>query len=224
MLLAAALAAVLLSPRLSGPAPLPSPQAKHQPVRLIPEDGTPTVQMELAGMNGLIGLTLPELINDASIRLVYSDTNLRNGVAWQSRADGSLVGKWTQKGLAAYQITATPATDGLWLDWRITNLSGREWKDAAGNVCMRSQGVASLFDPLGERTFLRSRGRWVAVKDVWSRPGSNWFLPPGEKPLELMKPLIANGSYGLSKFHPDEAIIAVRSRDGERVLAQAWER
>jgi hypothetical protein len=37
-----------------------------------------------------------------------------------------------------------------------------------------------------------------------------------------MQPLIADRSWKLSQFHPDEAILALQSREGGWILAQAW--
>ena len=88
---------------------------------------------------------------------------------------------------------------------------------------MRSQEVPSLFDRVGDRTFLRRGGRWVSVKDAGKQLDSSvWYLPLGKEPLNLMLPLLADGGWKLSNFQPDEAIMAVRYRDGRWVLAQAW--
>jgi hypothetical protein len=182
---------------------------------------SPGVEIEVPGLDGRISVTLPELINDASRRLVYTDTNLKK-VEWHRPANGAVTSSWRQKGLASYEITATPETDGVSLDWQFTNLSAGPWPDAAGNVCMRSHGVPALFDPEGARTFLRQGGKWHSVRDTRSAPGNNWYLPPGVAPLPLMQPHLKNGDWKIAPFHPDEAIIAVQSKDGKWTVAQAW--
>src|SRR6185503_4752287 len=74
-----------------------------------------------------------------------------------------------------------------------------------------------------ERILLRRKGQWVHAHEG-SRPGSNWFLPPGLDPLPLMRPHLGKGGWNVAPLHPDEAIIAVQSRDGRYLLAQAWHR
>ena len=51
-------------------------------MRVEPKGDTPGVDLRLPGLEGTIGLTLPELINDASRRLIYTDTNLKR-VNWR---------------------------------------------------------------------------------------------------------------------------------------------
>jgi hypothetical protein len=188
---------------------------------LHPLGTTPGVEIEVAGLDGRISVTLPELINDASRRLVYTDTNLKR-VEWRLLPNSGVASSWREDGLASYEITATPERDGILLDWRFKNLSSEPWPDAAGNICMRSHGVPALFDPEGARTFLRQGGQWHSVKDTRSAPGNNWYLPPGLEPLELMQPHLKNGEWKIAPFHPDEAIIAVQSKDGAWTVAQAW--
>ena len=175
--------------------------------------------MQLPGFGGSIGLTLPELINNEDSRLVYTDTNLKR-VKWENLENGAIRSIWRQEALAAYELTARPTADGLALEWTISNLGSREWSDAAGNICMRSHNVPELFDPSGERVFVRSKTAWLSAKETWKRPGRNWYLPPGKDVHLLMRPLI--GEYQISDFRPDEAIVAIRSRDGGWVMAQAW--
>ena len=188
---------------------------------LHPMGTSPGVEIEVTGLEGLISVTLPELINDASRRLVYTDTNLKK-VEWHHLPGGAVTSSWREDGLASYQITATPGPDGISLDWTFTNLSAEPWPDAAGNICMRSHGVPGLFDPEGVRTFMRQGGQWHSVRDTRSGPGNNWYLPPGREPLEIMQPHLKNGEWKIAPFHPDEAIIAVQSKDGAWTLAQAW--
>lgn len=197
-------------------------RAQEKLVRVEPQGDTPLVKLELPCVDGAITLQLPELISDTDRRLAYFFSNLKSGVEWQRKADGTLGSAWRQEGLAAYQLTALSEKDGLALDWTITNLGRDVWTDAAGTVCMRSHEVPSLFDPTGERTFLRRRGRWITVRETREPDASTWYLPPGREPLNLMRPLLAEGGWKLSGFNPDEAIMAVRSRDGQWVLAQAW--
>lgn len=175
--------------------------------------------MQLPGFGGSIGLTLPELINNHDSRLVYTDTNLKR-VVWQRLENGAIRSMWRQEALAAYELMARPTADGLALEWTISNLGSREWSDAAGNICMRSHNLPEFFDPSGERVFVRSKTRWLSAKETWKRPGRNWYLPSGKDVHQLMRPLI--GEYQISDFRPDEAIVAIRSRDGGSVLAQAW--
>jgi len=190
---------------------------------LYPMGSSPGVEIEVAGLGGRISVTLPELINDASRRLVYTDTNLKK-VEWRRLAGGAVTSSWRQEGLASYEITATPGPDGVSLDWKFTNLSAEAWPDAAGNVCMRSHGLPGLFDPDGTRTFLREGGKWHNVRDTRSGPGNNWYLPPGTEPFELMSPHLKSGEWKIAPFHPYEAIIAVQSKDGAWTIAQAWKK
>lgn len=210
----------LLAVLLALPAAGQAPQEKER-VRIRALGETLGVEVDLPGMEGSLSLTLPELINDATRRLVYTDTNLKR-VRWQPEGQGGIRSEWRQEELAAYQLAATPEEGGILLRWKITNLSREKWPDAAGNVCMRSRNVPALFDPTGERIFLRSGGRWVSVRETGT-VGSTWYLPPGRDIVPLMKPHIEDGSYRVAAFRPDEAIIAVRSRDGGWVLAQAWQ-
>jgi hypothetical protein len=41
--------------------------------------------------------------------------------------------------------------------------------------------------------------------------------------MPLMLPLIEDKSWKISQFHPDEAILALQSREGGWILAQAWQ-
>ena len=200
-------------------APVGSPRAGA--IRLWPQGDTANVRMELPGVDGRIDLRLPELINDDSRRLVYTEANLTGGIAWQTSPEGAITGEWKREGLASYRIKAIPQRDGVLLDWVITNLSREEWTETAGNICMRSDTVPVLFDPSGNQIFLRSKGRWVSARDS-GNVGSTWYLPPGRKLVGIMRPYVEGGSYRISEFRPDEAIIAVRSRDSSWVLAQAW--
>jgi hypothetical protein len=188
-------------------------------VSLRPIGDTPGVSMHLPGFGGSIGLTLPELINNEDSRLVYTDTNLKH-VEWQHLENGTIRSIWRQEALAAYELMARPTADGVALEWTISNLGSREWSDAAGNICMRSHHVPELFDPSGERVFVRTKARWLSAKETWKRPGRNWYLPPEKEVHQLMRPLI--GEYQISDFRPDEAVVAIRSRDGDWVIAQAW--
>lgn len=190
-------------------------------ITLQPVGDTAGVRMKLPGLDGEVGLTLPELINDATRRLVYTDSNLKGGVAWRRLAHGGIAGKWQLKGLARYEVSAIPEADGVALKWTFVNLSSERWPDAAGNICMRSTAVPALFDATGDRVFMRHGGRWVSTREA-GPVGSVWYLPPGKAEVPLMRPNIEDRSYRVSDFHPDEAIIAVRSADGTRVLAQAW--
>jgi len=193
----------------------------RQEVELHPQGDTPTVELRLPPLEGSVVLTVPEVINDATRRLVYTYSNLKH-VHWQAKPDGAISSAWRQEGLAAYQLTLRPEADGVLLDWTITNLSPEMWKDSAGNICMQSHGLPAFFAPSGDRIFLRRDGRWVAARNSWVQPGCNWYLPPGRVAYPLMRPLIEDGSWKVSRFQPDEAIVAVQSRDGRWVLAQGW--
>ena len=184
-------------------------------------DDTLGVNLKLPGLDGTLSLTLPEVINDGTRRIVYTDTNLKQ-VSWQKQPDGSISSSWRKPGLAAYELSATPSSDGLLIKWTITNLEQAPWRDSSGNICMRSKGVKDLFDPTGERTFLRSQGKWVPVRDAWDQRGNTWFMPPGLEPLEIMRPHLASGDWKMGRLRPDEGIIAVQSADGRTVIAQAW--
>jgi len=191
-------------------------------ISLAPEGNTVFVDVRQPSLDGMLTLGSPELINDATRRLVYTGTNLKS-VQWQAGKNGALHSEWRQEGLAAYRMTLTPETDGVQVDWTVTNLSQEVWKNVAGNVDMQSYRMPTFFDPAGDRIFLRGNGHWVAAKDSWSQPGSNWYMPPGKEPLLLMRPLIEDGSWKLSQFHPDESIVALQSRERGWVLAQAWQ-
>jgi hypothetical protein len=191
-------------------------------ISLAPEGNTVTVDVRLPPLDGKIILNAPELINDATRRLVYTDTNLKS-VDWKVGKHGALSSEWRKEGLAAYQMTLTPDSDGIQLDWIVTNLSPETWKDSAGNVDMQSHHMPTFFDPAGDRIFLRGNNRWVAVKDSWGGPGGNWYLPHGKEPMPLMHIQIEDGSMKISPFHPDEAILALLSREGGWILAQAWQ-
>jgi hypothetical protein len=197
------------------------PQAAG-PISLAPEGNTTTVDARLPPIDGKLILRAPEVVNDATRRLVYTYTNLKS-VQWKVGEHGALHSEWRQEGLAAYHITLTPEADGIQVDWTLTNLSPETWEDMGGNIDMQSHQMPAFFDPAGDRIFLRGNGRWVAARDAWVAPGSNWFLPPGKEPLALMRPLLENRSWKLSPFHPDEAIVALQSREGRWILAQAWQ-
>lgn len=191
-------------------------------ISLVAEGNTVTVDVQRPPLEGKVTLNAPEVINDATRRLVYTDTNLKN-VRWETGKGGALDSEWRTEGLAAYRMTLTPEPDGVQLDWTVANLSRETWKDLGGNIDMQSHRMPTFFDPAGDRIFLRGNGRWVAAKDSWVEPGSNWYLPPGREPLPLMRPLIADRSWNLSQFHPDEAIVALQSQEGGWILAQAWQ-
>lgn len=200
-----------------------SPDPIQPTVGILARGDTPSVEVTLAPLDGKVVLRLPELISEGDRRVVYSEDNLRR-VNWQRQRNGALTCTWSQAGLAAYQITAQPEADGLLISWIITNLESRDWTSSAGTVCMQSHGVPSLYDPLAERSFVRGGGRWVSVEATWKGPGGNWYLPPGEGPLSIMRSYLGPGGWKITDFHPDEAIMAVRSVDGKWVLAEAWHR
>lgn len=189
-----------------------------------PRGDTPWVDIALPQTEGALTVRLPELISDTDRRLVYSEQNLKSGIRWQPRPGGTMVSQWRQEGLAAYDLVITPQPDGLQLDWTITNLESVPWPRASGTVCMQSHSVASLFDSTGERIYLRGGNKWVTAASTWKQLGGNWYLPPGVEPLNILKPYIENGSWKVSDFRPDQAVMAVRSRDGQWLLAQAWHR
>src|SRR5439155_12752625 len=137
----------------------------------------------------------------------------------QRQANGALTSAWRSEGLAAYHLTAQPEPDGLSIIWKITNLEMRNWISSAGTVCMQSHNLSAIYDPLGQRSFLRGNGQWVSVDTTWNGPGGNWYLPPGKGALGIMQPYLGKG-WSITNFHPDEAIMAVRSTDGEWILAQ----
>lgn len=60
---------------------------------------------------------------------------------------------------------------------------------------------------------------------LWTQPGTgpggNWYLPPGKPPLGIMQPYLAR-RWSITNFHPDEALMAVRSPDCKWILAEAW--
>lgn len=191
-------------------------------ITLTPEGNRVTVDVRRPPLDGKIVLNAPELINDDTRRLVYTDTNLKS-VNWKAGRLGALSSEWRKDGLAAYRMKLTPDADGIQLDWTVTNLSRETWKDCAGNIDMQSHHMPTFFDPAGERIFLRGNGRWVAAKDSWGGPGGNWYLPRGKEPMPLMHIQIEDGSMKISPFHPDEAILALESREGGWILAQAWQ-
>ena len=197
--------------------------AQQPPITLHPMGTSPGVEIEVQGLEGRISVTLPELINDASRRLVYTDTNLKK-VEWRSLAGGAITSSWRQDGLASYNITAVPVQDGVLLDWEFTNLSSEQWPDAAGNICMRTHGVPGLFDPDATHTFLRKNGQWHTVRDTRTAPGNNWYLPEGAEVFPLLLPHLKNGDWKIAPFHPDQAIIAVQSKDRIWTLAQGWKK
>ena len=190
--------------------------------KVSPQGDTPRVIVEIPQLEGHLTIRLPELISDTNRRLVYSETNLTHGVEWHRQPDGTLTSHWQKEGLAAYELTVKPEADGLLLKWTISNLGSDVWTDSEGTVCLQSHDVPSLYDPSAARLFLRGNGRWVRVRDTWKHEGGNWYLPPQTEPLNIMRRYIDDGSWKVSDFHPDEAIMAVTSRDGHWVLAQAW--
>jgi hypothetical protein len=190
-------------------------------VKAQPRGDTPRVDLHLSPLEGNVTLRIPELISDSKRRLVYSETNLKQ-VKWSSERDGAISSTWRQDGLAGYRLDARPEPDGLLITWTITNLESHDWSSAAGTVCMQSHGVPLLHDSSGTRTFLRGGGRWISVVTTWQGPGGNWYLPPGKGILEIMRPYVDNGSWKISDFHPEQALIAVTSRDEKWILAQAW--
>src|SRR6266851_4417996 len=93
--------------------------AAQSKISLSPMGTTPGVEIEVEGLAGRISVTLPELINDASRRLVYTDTNLKK-VEWRRLSGGAVSSSWREDGLASYEITATPGPDGVSIDWQFT--------------------------------------------------------------------------------------------------------
>jgi len=192
-------------------------------ITLIPLGTSLTIEIEVEGLEGRISLTVPELINDSTRRLVYMETNLKT-VQWKRLPDNAITSSWRQNGLASYEITTSPEANGVRIDWKFTNLSKEPWPDASGNICMRSLGLPTVFDPEGARTFLRKDHRWHVVRDTRAGQGSYWYLPPGMEPVDIMRPHLANGGWKIAPFHPDEALIAVQSKDKEWVIGQGWKR
>lgn len=182
---------------------------------------TPWVDISLPSHAGKLTLRLPELISDLDRRLVYSEDNLR-GIAWRRLSDGAISSHWRREDLAAYRLSLTAVDDGLAIDWTITNLESRGWPSALGNVCMQSQGVPDLHDPVGDRTFVHANGRWLTVASTRPAPGGIWYFPLGLGPLNIMVPHLRDGSWRVSDCHLDAAIAAVVSGDGQWILAQAW--
>lgn len=149
----------ILSTILAGPGiVVAAPQAERRDgsILLQPHGDTLTVDVKQSGIEGVVSLTLPELVNDDSRRLTYTDTNLKR-VEWQTGGRGALRSQWRQAGLGGYELEATPEAAGVALHWRVTNLSSEVWHEASGNICMRSKTVPQFFDPSGERIFLRRR-------------------------------------------------------------------
>jgi hypothetical protein len=197
--------------------------AAERIIALHPIGTTIGVEIEVESLEGRISVRLPEVINDATRRLVYSETNLKS-VQWKHLPHGAIASSWRQAGLGAYEITASPETDGILIDWQFTNLSQELWTDAAGNICMRSDGLPGVFDPEGARTFLRKGQRWHATAGMEGGLGSTWYLPPGKGPLDIMLPHIKNGDWKVASFHPDEALVAVQSKDRAWVIGQGWKK
>lgn len=195
------------------------PEASRQ-IKLTPVPDTLGVEIRFPGVEGVLSTTMPELVNDPTRRLIYVDANLKR-VEWRTDHNGGLHSEWREQGLGSYELHALPERDGVFLRWRVTNLSDEIWPDVAGNICMRSHPLPDFFDPTGERIFFRSEGHWVSAREA-GPVGGTWYLPPGREAIPLMKPHLEQGSYRISDFRPDEAIIAVRSKDGRYVLAQAW--
>lgn len=194
----------------------------RSPFRIQPQGDTPYVKVELETLEGSLMIRLPELISDTNRRLVYSEDNLATGIRWEQKETGILLSEWREQGLAEYQLQVTPQADGLLLDWTVTNLGDDVWEDSEGTVCLQSHGVPALYDPSARRIFLRGGGQWATVHDTWKQVGGNWYLPPGMEPLNLMRPLIEDGSWKVSDFRPDEALMAVVSQDEKWILAPAW--
>lgn len=202
-----------------------SPQAapSSDAVVIQPRGDSPYVDLKITGLEGKVTLQLPELISDRDRRLAYVHRNLKSGVQWRQQPGGAWKSNWRRNDLLAYQLTAAPESDGVSIDWTITNLTPSVWPYSAGTVCMRNHDAPLLFDPTLERTFLRENGRWKAARETVPHPGQFWFLPPGKEPCNLMRPLIKQGNWRVvDSIRPDEAVMAVRSRDEQWVLAQAW--
>jgi hypothetical protein len=72
------------------------------------------------------------------------------------------------EGLARYEVIAKPRDEGILLQWTVTSLSSEDWKDAAGNICMRNTELTDIFDPTGRCIFVRERGKWVSSADTRS--------------------------------------------------------
>lgn len=181
---------------------------------------SPWLRLRHPALEGHVNLLSPELINDDATRLIYMDTG-GHGVDWRREGD-ALSARYSQPGVGDYTLRLSGDADGVRMDYTISNCSPHAWEDASLTVCMQNHHLPALFDPREERSHVRAGGAWRVVNTVVEAIGSNWLIPPGREPADLMRSSLEHGSYRLGLVAPDEAIAAVASAEGGWILAQAW--
>lgn len=143
-------------------------------------------------------------------------------------------GRWrmtqTHPGHVTYEVTLTPTPDAVYLDWRIRNDTQQVWKNLIGNFCTGA-GWAPFSGP----------GTWHNP-DFQCAPPPPKSGDPKQARQETYKAMVHTWTHDLVRQkvwvhtprgwrrYPDAVgdmdvgLVARRSLDGRKLLAQAWDK
>jgi hypothetical protein len=165
---------------------------------------------------GSFTLAYPEAIGDSAQPTWYGDIR----PTWEENAGGTWTSAGSKPGELDYEITLTPGTDHVTSQFKLTNLSQREWRQGMAFNCFQCAKDNSIRDNECLRTWVRAKGRFrrlVELPRVFGpRPALQLYSVEGAPPGKDI-PFVAG--FAATPEVVIEPWMAIVSRDGRRLAA-----
>jgi hypothetical protein len=163
-------------------------------------------------------LGIPESIGDAARAVWFGGIEPK----WEDAGGGAWRQTARREGELSYAITLTPEEDAVDMRLSLTNESDREWRQSLAFNCFGCGGAGSVSDHECVRHWCRVGGefkRLIEVPRKFSRRATVQLYSVEGAPPGMEIPFVANFA-----ATPDvvlEGWLAIRSRDGNRLVATA---
>jgi hypothetical protein len=152
-------------------------------------------------------------------------TRPKHPLEWKRSRHGILFYDCDLENGISFSVRIRPGERDVEISSAITNGYVADMTDSGNQYCLIQKGVRGFEDPHAERTFIRVKGRWLAL--ARTRPGPK----AGEKPFFIVtntadRPPLPAAQIERSwwaKEQADVPLIATVSEDGGRVTALAFD-
>jgi hypothetical protein len=149
----------------------------------------------------------------------------KHPLEWKRSRQGILFYDCALENGISFSVRIRPGKTDVEIVSTITNGYVADMTDSGNQYCLIQKGVQGFEDPRAERTFIRVKGKWVAL--ARTRPG----LKPGEKPFFIVTntadlPPLPKAQIERSWWADEQAdipLITTVSEDGRRLVALAFD-